>query len=287
MAADGLVDISMIEVDGLIADFNRLKFGVQKKIVRNAMDSAIQPIAARARQLVPVDSGALKASIATRVIGSRGKILGQVYCGDEMFKGDEYYAGMIEYGHMVGKRPSGIGRNAKKLASLRKAQRSVHSTELQAQTAARAEAQIMRLNETRTRFVPAQPFLRPALAEKRDEAVEIFSESVTSQVRDYLNRKGTRHLRTTIGTVATSFKGRMAKAAKGAAKRSKAWKKSGKKLAKAWKSKTNALVKSLSGPGAKRRIAKTYKVRGSGGGLTGRFRSGRRPGSNFGGPQPL
>lgn len=215
--ADGFVDIQFVGLESVIADFNRLKYGVQGKIVRNAMAEAVQPIAAKARELVPVDTGRLKNSIATRVIKSRGKILGQVYCGfdpfDEsgMFKGDTYYAGMVEYGHRIGKRQKGISRMGKKLAALRKTQRSVHSTEIQARDAAREEAKILRIHETRQGFVPAQPFLRPALASMRMTALAILSNSVRSQIAAYMSRKGTGHLRGTVSATVKKGGGRSSK----------------------------------------------------------------------------
>ena len=214
--ADGIVDISFVGVEELIKDFNRLKYSIQGKIVRNAMDSAVQPIASRARELVPVDTGALKESIQTRVIKSRGRILGQVYASNSpfdasgMFKGDQYYAGMIEYGHRIGKRSKGISRNSDRLSALRKVQRSVHSTQYMAEQAAREEAKILRIHETRQGFVQARPFLRPALAQMKGIALAILSESVASQVKDYVARKGTGHLRQTV-TMRISKAGKMLK----------------------------------------------------------------------------
>ena len=199
--SDGLVDIKLIGFDELERDFHRLKFSIQKRIFRNAMAKAVEPVAAAARTLVPVDTGRLRDSIATRVITSRGKILGQVYCGDEMFKGDQYYAGMVEYGHRIGKRPKSIMRHAKGLAKLRKTQRSVHSTALEIAAAAKEEAKIVRLNETREGFVPAQPFLRPALAQQRNAAFAILGNSVAEQVKAYIEKKGDRHFRATIPVV--------------------------------------------------------------------------------------
>lgn len=58
-----LIDFSFTGDKVLIKKLNRLKFDVQKKELRKAMQKAAKPVKARAEQLAPWDTGELAGSI--------------------------------------------------------------------------------------------------------------------------------------------------------------------------------------------------------------------------------
>lgn len=74
---------------------------VTKKILRRAMTKALKPVRDTARGYCPVDTGKLRDSIKIRA-GNRSRlaIKRQVTTSgsDNMFSGETYYGGMVEYG---------------------------------------------------------------------------------------------------------------------------------------------------------------------------------------------
>jgi len=78
---------------------------LQKKMLRRGLKNAAKPILKSARTNVPVKSGALKKAIKVRA-GKRTKGQLSVVIGpsEKWFVGDYFYAGMVEFGHNIGKR---------------------------------------------------------------------------------------------------------------------------------------------------------------------------------------
>lgn len=116
---------------------------IAKKLIRRALRSGAKIILAQAKANAPVDTGALKKSLKVRAAKRRGRgsVGVTVSTAEGDFKGDQFYASFIEYGHKRGKRP---GKGA---------------------TDAREE-------------VPARPFMRPAFDEKKQEAVNVISSTL-------------------------------------------------------------------------------------------------------------
>lgn len=92
--------------------FAALPMKVEKKILRQALRPAAKLILDSARQNAPVDTGALRKSLAVRA-GKRtrkGTVRVQVQTSDGMFTGKTFYGAFQELGHHRGKRSLGSGR---------------------------------------------------------------------------------------------------------------------------------------------------------------------------------
>ena len=87
------------EVDAKLA---KLPYTIQKKLIRKAMRKAAKPVVATARQLAPKDTGRLSRSIKVKALKRSRKtqhIVGvRIVTGKDLFKGEYYYGGFIEYG---------------------------------------------------------------------------------------------------------------------------------------------------------------------------------------------
>ena len=95
------VDIDFKGDVGLQRAFNELTGPKQKKAVRKGLRAGAKPIAERARQLVPRDKGKLRKSIKVKAEKRSRSGLGVIVTsGDDgnLFTGDTYYGGMVEYG---------------------------------------------------------------------------------------------------------------------------------------------------------------------------------------------
>jgi len=70
-----------------------------KKVFRQAMRKAAAPVLARAKQLVPTLTGRLKKSLRVRAMKKRRHQYG-IFVGtsEAWFTGDQFYAGMVEFG---------------------------------------------------------------------------------------------------------------------------------------------------------------------------------------------
>ena len=121
---------------------------VEQKIMRTALRAAAKPIWKAAREKAPVDTGNLRDSITIKARRQTKKNVQSViiHPGFEWYKGDNYYAMFVEFGHRIGKRPS--------RGKLRAYGRDV-----------RAE-------------VPPHPFMRPAFDERKEEAKRSFRVSL-------------------------------------------------------------------------------------------------------------
>ena len=124
-------------VDDLVKALKRLDFAVEKKLLKDAMRQAGQPVLAAAKQLCPVDTGRLRESLKLSVSARKGKgVFVYIKIGTGDFKGKTFYGPMVELGHFLGSR---------------------------------------KLGNKRTVIAP-RPFLRPAFDAHREEAVRIAGE---------------------------------------------------------------------------------------------------------------
>ena len=94
----------------LDAKLASLPKSLRNKGIRRATRSIAKDVLALAKQLVPIDSGAVHDSLVVRSASARKKTARRGETGhtietrDGMFAGDEFYAGFIEYGwtHVYG-----------------------------------------------------------------------------------------------------------------------------------------------------------------------------------------
>ncbi len=144
-------------IQGTIAALGRVEKGIARGILQDAVKAAGEPILATARELCPVRTGKLRASLRMSVRKfreSKGDVGADavVECGGRAFTGEEFYGLMVEFGHVVGKRMSGnAGHDGAHLERALAAGRSV---------------------------VPPKPFIRPAFARNKDLAENTAMEII-------------------------------------------------------------------------------------------------------------
>lgn len=75
---------------------------VERRIVRRGARNAARPVLAMAKRLVPKRTGALEKAIRLRAIkrsrATKGLIGVSVLVSEGLFKGDQFYGGMVELG---------------------------------------------------------------------------------------------------------------------------------------------------------------------------------------------
>src|SRR5689334_6562106 len=108
MAAPGM-RLSIKGLGDLQKRLRSLEPRVARKVITQSLREGAKIVAAEARRLVPVDTGQLKKSIKVRTGKARkGRKSVIVMTGNQnLFKGQQFYAGFVEYGHRVGKASSG------------------------------------------------------------------------------------------------------------------------------------------------------------------------------------
>lgn len=158
-----------ITVTGLSDLSRRLRVlpqNVQRVALIKGVKAAAEPIAARARALVPVDTGLLGRSIqirfrkrgVTRVEAEVGVFSRTRRVKGATVKDDPYYAMWVEFGHTIG---------------VRKSQRAlVGMTREQARS----------FQDKYGARVAARPFLRPAFDSYRGQAVDRIAEAVNVEI---------------------------------------------------------------------------------------------------------
>lgn len=127
---------------------------IAKKVVRQAVRPAAKLIQDAAKANVAVDTGKLKRSLKVRSLKrSRNRIGVQVSTNstDNLFKGNTFYGGFLEYGHRLGKRTNAQKRKGYKGPDSRK-------------------------------MVPAKPFMKPAFEAKKNEAGQMIVDLLRAGV---------------------------------------------------------------------------------------------------------
>lgn len=160
--------------DDVAKMFETLDTKLRNKILRPALRDGAKVIAAEARLLAPVKSGNLKKNIKVRAqkkISKKGRIGFVATVGKfGFFKGNEFYAGFLEYGHRIGKRSAGVRR-------LQDAKRSGKKTQAQKDhLQAKADAIDPR------KKVDPKPFMRPAFDSKKSEVIAAVTARIRSQI---------------------------------------------------------------------------------------------------------
>lgn len=154
------------QLQGMLAEFAR---EVQETIALQALMKAAVPIEHEIKRLAPVDPESRHPMhmrdqverVPEFVGGAFTSVLIQI--GREGFyKGDAYYAGFVEYGHHIGKRPRGGKRRGTKYY-------------------------IPQSIETRG-FVAARPFFRPGFDNKVEEAVRILGYELQTNILEEWHR---------------------------------------------------------------------------------------------------
>ena len=95
----------------LVAKLEKLEANIQKKILKNALRLAIEPIANAAQARAPIETGALRSAIRVRAmtrmrqgtVGVKVDLRGGV-------TGEQFYGSFQEFGFKVGRRALGSQR---------------------------------------------------------------------------------------------------------------------------------------------------------------------------------
>ena len=151
------VDISLTGDKELQNILKELPIKLQKKLVKRSMKKAMNIVLVDAKRRAPKDSGQLKGSLKNQAgRGKKGTIRQEVRTKEGFFKGDQFYAGFIEFGF-------------KKLPAVR-------LPNGQLITSKRGTAGFTK--------IPARPFLRPALKENEAKVLKVFIKEVEAFIVD-------------------------------------------------------------------------------------------------------
>jgi HK97 gp10 family phage protein len=159
-------------MEQLSAALQGISNAMRTELLVPAVKKVGEAIEARARQLAPSDSGALKASMATKVVRnpeagtaaaitgpSRGRYFGGIMVRGRKVRGGNQpsrYAHLIEYGHLAA------------VKGQKKKQRAGFIGPL--------------------RFVAPKPFLRPAVQEIAPNAAQMMADEIGAGIADAARR---------------------------------------------------------------------------------------------------
>lgn len=174
--------------------FSRILKGLERKvsgkIMRTALREAARPILATAKQLVPVGQdykrrgkmhkgGTLKRSLKIRSIRRSRTKMGVVVgtnANDNLFQGESFYGGFIEFGFFRGKRGKYLRKHGEQAAA-----RRARDAGIDLAGGAGGNAR---------QFVPATPFMRPAFDRNKDKARRIINDKIREGVNAVVAAKG-------------------------------------------------------------------------------------------------
>lgn len=145
---DALLKIELNGLQAVKQMLEKLPEKTRRKVSKKALKKSGEIVADRARQLCPVASGALKASIKTRVsVGSRSE-KSVISAGDNT----AFYANMVEYGF----RHTGHGKRGQRKMTSRG-------------------------------VVEGKAFMRNAMDQMFDKTIDVFSETVAEVVQEEMD----------------------------------------------------------------------------------------------------
>jgi HK97 gp10 family phage protein len=157
----------------LSKQFERLTWQMQREVLLPALKQGAYLVLAKARELVPVKTGALRRSLKVVRGKYRGRNFGYtVKTGTREELGIPrearyYYPSVVEYGGLVGARASTLwGAIVKKVTGMRGA-----------------------------RYIPAHPFLRPAKAMCEERVTQILKQAVAEGCRRLMGKTQAREAR--------------------------------------------------------------------------------------------
>ena len=142
----------------------QLPENLRRKALKDGLRKGSEVIADEARRLVAVDTGQLRDSIrvrpATKLRNKATAVGYRVVAGDGDYKGDTFYGSFLEYGFW--KQPTYIINN--RIYSVKRGRGNAFAT-----------------------WEPLQPFMRPALERKAENAVIICAWAIRAQVEELVN----------------------------------------------------------------------------------------------------
>lgn len=96
-----------VDARDLEEKLKNLPAAAAKKVIRHALREGAKVVAAKAIELAPKVTGTLAQAIKVRAVKrSRKKRIGiNAIIGEGWFKGKTFYAGFVEFGHRIGRRP--------------------------------------------------------------------------------------------------------------------------------------------------------------------------------------
>lgn len=133
---------------------------LRRKALKDGLRDGAKVIEAEARRLVPVRTGALRNSIATKPatkLRNKSAVGYRVIAGDDDYKGDQFYAAFLEYGWWKQETYIVDGK--------------IYS---------------MKRGRGTPTWMPPKPFMRPALENARTSAANAVLSAVKTTVDAYL-----------------------------------------------------------------------------------------------------
>jgi len=128
---DVIVAVDTLDLDAVMRRLAVVAEDVRNEILVEALDEGAAPIFTAMKEKCPIEQGKLKESLQTKRTKRKGLPALTIGPKSGLFKGDTFYGGFVELGHLAGSRKLGQGR----------------------------------------KHVPAKPFMRNSFMEKRAEAV--------------------------------------------------------------------------------------------------------------------
>jgi len=171
--AGGSAVIGRVKIAGLKEIQDKLKTlepKIAKKVVHQALKKAAEPILHAARSKAPVDTGLLVSSLKTKASTSnrKGTMTVRVQTSKGDYKGEDFYASFIEFGHHRGKR-----KTRKSLGLPEKTPKELNPA---------VKAFVNAINKNARPWVPPQPFMRPAYDENKEQALQILTREIIAGV---------------------------------------------------------------------------------------------------------
>lgn len=162
-------------------NLHQLEAKLQRKVFNRAGREAVKPIAAKARQNAPKDTGRLRKSIKVRATKRSRRGVGiKVTTGDRSgdFGGKGYYGAFLEYGHKRGKRSRGV-KNARALSEKKLVHN--HGWFLRRRQRAQVRAAKALANDKRA-AVPGLHFMKRAAEAGRAQAAATFQRVAREEI---------------------------------------------------------------------------------------------------------
>jgi len=156
-----VVSLKMDGLDDLLALLNQVSAKVESALAMEAALAGAEPVLAQMHVNVAKDSGNLDSQLAIRKVRKRrGRAAVMIGTGTRDYEGDGYYGSFVEYGYFRGKRDS----------------RQIKGSSRGANTQQR-------------KWVPPQPWARPAVDSTRSEATEVMRSVLRAGIEAEARRR--------------------------------------------------------------------------------------------------
>lgn len=160
----------------------QLPRNIGRNVLRGAVRAGAAVVRDEAKRQAPVDTGTLRRAIYHKQIREQSSAVRQVFYvgvrrgkqyrslttkGGKDRSMDAYYAGFVEYGHFARRSKDGKFRKL-----MRKTDRGQANNQVMAEMVQSGEV----------RWIPARPYMRPAWAVTKEQALKALSEYIAKRI---------------------------------------------------------------------------------------------------------